>query len=167
MKASADVRHSNFRLTRQQVQVLKKRQALFLDAAEQIVTLVMGAQSGITRSLVSSHLSPAAFRVLGILLLAAPNVTSYPMLYAGLYCSNECFEALLAMGTLLAAEFQGVVAESSKRLGALSEAEFEQRVQPIRYAVKSVKQVLRHKPFGWIVENHYGQGYLLADVSQS
>lgn len=167
MREAATSYFSSVRLGPKQVRVLKRQQAVFLDTAEQIVTLVTGAPSGGTRNLVTCHLAPAAFRVLGVLLLAAPDVTSYPVLYAGLYCSNECFEALLATGSLLAAEFQGVVTEGSKRLSVLSEVEFEQRVQPVRYAVKRVKQVLDHKPFGWMVENHYRQGYLLTGVSQS
>lgn len=167
MRAPAVSSLSLFRLTPYQVRVLKRQQALFLDAAEQIVMLVSSAPRGSTRNLVSCHLSPAAFRVLGVLLLAAPNVTSYPMLVAGLYCSNECFEALLATGSLLAAEFQTEVAERARQLGSLSDTECEQRLQPVRYAVKSVKQVLKDKPFGWEVENHYGQGYLLTGVPQS
>lgn len=155
---------SIFRLTAQQVRLLKRRQVLFMNASEQIVTLVTDAQSGGTKGPVVCHLSPAAFRVLGILVLAAPDVTSYPMLYAGLYCSNECFEVLLATGSLLAAEFQTVVAQGRKRLGTLSETAFEHQVQPVRYAVKSVKHILGHHPFGWMVENRYGQGYLLTEA---
>ena len=161
MKASTTAGLSIFRLTPQHVRLLKRRQVLFMNTSTQIVTLVTGAQSGSTGGPIVCHLAPAAFRVLGILMLAAPDVTSYPMLYAGLYCSNECFEALLATGSLLAAEFQTEVAQVRKRLGTVIDAAFEQQVQPVRYAVKSVKQTLCRQPFGWVVENRYGQGYLL------
>jgi hypothetical protein len=164
MRASTSAGLSIFRLTAQHVRLLKRRQVLFLNTSDQIVTLLTGVQNGTARNTVVCHLSPAAFRVLGILILAAPDVTSYPMLYAGLYCSNECFEALLATGSLLAPEFQTEVAQGRKRLGALSETEFERQVQPVRYAMKSVKYLLRRQPFGWMVENRYGQGYLLTEA---
>ena len=152
------------RLTAQQVRLLKRRQVLFMNTSDQIVTLLTGVQNGGARSMAVCHLAPAAFRVLGILILAAPDVASYSMLYAGLYCSNACFEALLATGSLLAAEFQTEVAQGRHRLGALSETEFERQIQPVRYALKGVKHALCRQPFGWVMENRYGQGYLLTEA---
>jgi hypothetical protein len=153
------------RFDQRHLRLLKRQQALFLDPSEQTVTLVAGALNGGPRSLVSCHLPPASFRVFAVLLLAAPDIASHPMLHASLSCPDVCLEAMLASGSLLVAEFQAMVTEWRKRFRALSEAEFENQLQPVRYAVKKLNQALRQKPFDWRVENKYGQGYVLVGVT--
>lgn len=165
--ASAPAGNRPVRFDQRHLRLLKRQQALFVDPSEQTITLVAGALNGGPRSLLSCHLPPASFRVCAVLLLAAPEIVSHPMLYASLYCPDACIEAMLTAGSLLVAEFQALVAQCGKRFHALNEAEFENQLQPVRYAVKRLNQALRQKQFGWKADNKYGQGYVLIEVTLS
>jgi hypothetical protein len=110
-----------------------------------------------------------AFRALGLLLLAEEGV-GYEVLLTGLYSPDAVWSAVLQNWSLSVPAFQEELNRKQAYLASLQKGAMEAEMQQIRRAVKGragVAPILERAGFGWMVQTHYKNGYVLCPTQEA
>lgn len=150
-----------FTLSWRQLSLLKPYEQLSIEVAERSLTLRRGRLV-----LARAAFTPAAFRLLLVLLLAQGRTLSYGALLAARELSEEELVELLEQPLLQQQAFGARARQQEQALQAIRDAaDRERSLKPLRRLIRErpgLTRLLAGGRFPWEIEVRYGRGYKLA-----